>query len=65
MSKNSEKSSKKSHLGLNFPLLKCFLVTHNFLDWCEILNTQTRPVCATFPTSFIEFGHLDAKVTIL
>jgi len=39
---------KKKHLRLNLLLLKCFLVTHNFLDWFEILATWTRLICATF-----------------
>jgi len=34
--------------------LECFLVNHNFLDWYEILNLQTRLVCATFPQKYLE-----------
>jgi len=29
-------------MWLNFPLLKCFSFTHNFLDWYEILTTKNR-----------------------
>jgi len=47
MSKNSEKSSKKTQLWLNLPLLKWFWVNHNFLDWYENFPTRTRLVCAT------------------
>jgi len=48
MLKNSKKSCKKTHLRLNLFLLKCFSITHIFLDWYEILATQTRLICATF-----------------
>jgi len=62
MSKNSEKSSKKSHLLLNLSLLECFFVNHNFLDWYEILTTESRLVCATFPTKIIESGPCMKKL---
>jgi len=47
-------------------LLKCFLVTHNFLDSYENSSTQTRLVCVTLPKTFIGNRHYmkkqDAKV---
>jgi len=57
MSKNNEKSSKKSHLWLNLSLLKYFSFAYNFLDWYEILTTNTRLVYTTFSTEIIENGH--------
>jgi len=35
------------------------------LNWSENFITQTRLICATFSTSFIEFGHWMQKVTAL
>jgi len=32
MPKNNNKKLQRTHLWLNLPLLKCFLVTHNLLD---------------------------------
>jgi len=62
MSKNSEKTTKKSHLWLNLPPLKCFSFTHNFLDWYEILTTKTKLVCTTFPRKNIENGPCMKKL---
>jgi len=55
MSKNSKKRCKKHiNLKLNLLLLKCFSITHNFLDWYKILATQTRLVCTTLPIFLLE-----------
>jgi len=49
-----KKVAKNTSISLNFPLLKCFLVTHNFLDWYGILTTQTRLVCTTFSKKILD-----------
>jgi len=36
--------------------------THYILDWFEKFTIGTRLVCATFPTSLIEFGHQMQKL---
>jgi len=61
MSKNNKKSCKTPHLKLNLLLLKCLSVTHNFLDWYEILATQTRLVCTTLPIFYIRNEHYMKK----
>jgi len=38
------------------------LQTQYVLDWLENFTIGTRLVCATFPTSFIEFGHQMQKL---
>jgi len=43
------------------PTTKCFLVTHNFLDWYEILTTWTRLTCAICPQKIIGNGHCMKK----
>jgi len=45
------KKLQKTHVRVTLLILvlKCFLDTHNFLHWYEILTTQTKLVCATFP----------------
>jgi len=61
MSLSSKKKLQKTHLRLKLLLLKCLLVTHNFLDWYGILTTQSRLVCATFQKKFIGNRHYMKK----
>lgn len=48
------KKLQKTHLKLNFFLLKCFSNNHNFLDWYEIFKTQSRLVCPTYCQKLLE-----------
>jgi len=48
---------QKTHVRLNLFLFKYFLDIYNFLNWYEILTTQTRLIWTTFPNCFIGNGH--------
>jgi len=55
--KSSKEKLQKRHLRLNLLQLKCFSITQNFLDWYEILATQTRLICATSLEKMIRKIH--------
>jgi len=59
--KITRKVAKNTHLKLYLLLLKCFSITHNFLDWYENLATWTTLVCTTLSIFKIRNGHCIMK----